>query len=160
MRFKVFIESQAGSNLKNHHNEKALMFQRSEIVARAYPYPYGFIIGTTSADGDCLDCFVITKRVLRTGEIVECEAIGLMEQIGDGLSDHNVLAQLVDERAEVTVEVQATLAEFVQNVFSHIPGKKIGVGVGEFLRAAEAKAQIRQCMSTAYGNAAGAVSTP
>jgi inorganic pyrophosphatase len=89
VRFQVFIENEAGSNIKNHHDEKALTFQRSEAVSRAYPFPYGFIIGTQNADGDCLDCFVISKRPLRTGEIVECEPIGMMEQTEDALSDHN-----------------------------------------------------------------------
>jgi inorganic pyrophosphatase len=123
MSFRVFIENEAGLKLKNHHDEKALTFQGSELVSRPYPFPYGFIIGTTNGDGDCLDCFVISKRALRTGEILECEAIGLMEQTEDGLSDHNVLAKLVGEGADVTAEVEATLADFVQNVFSHVPGQ-------------------------------------
>jgi inorganic pyrophosphatase/GNAT superfamily N-acetyltransferase len=143
MRFKVFIENQAGSSRKNHDDEKTLMFQRSETVSRAYPFPYGFIIGTSAADGDCLDCFVISERALRIGEVVECEAIGLMEQTEDGLSDHNVLAQLVGERAAVTAEVRATLADFVQNVFSHIPGKAIGVG--RFLGVNAAETAIEEC---------------
>jgi inorganic pyrophosphatase len=145
--FRVFIENEAGSNLKNHHDERALTFLRSEKVSRAYPFPYGFIIGTKNADGDCLDCFVIAKRALRTGEVVECEVIGLMEQTEDGLSDHNVLAQLVGEHAEVSAMVQAALDDFVQNVFSHTPGRRIEVG--NFLGAAEAEAAIEQARVTA-----------
>jgi inorganic pyrophosphatase len=139
----VFIENEAGSNLKNHHDERALTFQGSERVSRAYSFPYAFIIGTTNADGDCLDCFVITTRAIRTGEIVECEAIGLMEQTEDGLTDHNVLAKLVGEGADVTAEVQAALTDFVQNVFSHIPGKTIRVG--DFAGAATAEREIERC---------------
>lgn len=140
MRFQVFIENEAGSDRKNHHDEQALVFQRSETVSRAYPFPYGFVLGTASADGDCLDCFVITGRALRTGEIAECEAVGFMEQIEDGLTDHKVLAAPVGEPAEVTAALQATLADFVRNVFNHIPGKSIGVG--RFLGADDAKAAI------------------
>jgi inorganic pyrophosphatase len=92
MLVNVFIENEAGSSRKNHHDEKSLRFQRSELVSRAYPYPYGFIVGTVNADGDCLDCFVITGQQLKTGDVVACDAIGLMEQTEDGLSDHNVLA--------------------------------------------------------------------
>jgi inorganic pyrophosphatase len=83
VRFAVFIENEAGSTLKNHHDERALTFLRSEKVSRAYPFPYGFIIGTTNADGDCLDCFVIAKRALRTGEVVECE-VHRVQPRGDG----------------------------------------------------------------------------
>jgi inorganic pyrophosphatase len=96
---------------------------------------------------DCLDCFVITRRALRTGEIVECEAIGLMEQTEDRLSDHNVLAKLVGEATDVTAEVEATLAEFVQNVFSRIPGKH--VGVDRFLGSNKAESEIQRCRATA-----------
>jgi inorganic pyrophosphatase/GNAT superfamily N-acetyltransferase len=128
MRVRVFIENEAHSTRKHHHDERALTFQRAETVSRAYPFPYGFVMGTTNADGDCLDCYVITERALRTGDIVECEAIGLMEQTEDGLTDDNVLARLVDEPWGVTAVVQQTLTDFVQNVFRHIPGRTIGVG--------------------------------
>jgi GNAT superfamily N-acetyltransferase len=84
-----------------------------------------------------------SPSALRTRDIVECEAIGLMEQTEDGLSDHIMLMQVVGERAEVTAEVEATLADFVQNVFRHVPGKRIGVGA--FLGAAEAQGAIQAC---------------
>lgn len=143
MRFQVFIENEAGSNRKNHHDEKVLTFLRSEVVSRAYPYPYGFVIGTTNADGGCLDCFVITSKALKTGEIIECEAIGLMEQTEDGLSDNNVLAKVVGERAKVIAEVRKVLTQFVQNVFNHIPGRQIGVG--DFLGPGQAARAIQTC---------------
>jgi inorganic pyrophosphatase len=60
-------------------------------VSRKYPYPYGFVLSTTSGNGDNLDCFVITKESLRTGEIAEVEPIGLMEQFEDGKEDYNVV---------------------------------------------------------------------
>lgn len=94
---KVFIQNEAGSDRKHYHDEKSLEWRRSVRVSRAYPYPYGFVVGTTSADGGNVDCFVITSRPLRMGTIVECEAIGLMEQVEDGDVDHNVLAALQDE---------------------------------------------------------------
>jgi inorganic pyrophosphatase len=140
MRFKVFIENEAGSSRKNYHNERTLTFERSESVACPYPFPYGFIIDTVNADGDCLDCFVITDRKLRTAEVVECEAIGLMEQMEDGLADNNVLARLLDEQPTVTRKVEGLLGDFVRNVFSHLPDKK--VSVGRFLGAGEAQSEV------------------
>src|SRR5881396_2946462 len=85
MPFRVFIENEAGSPRKNHYDESSLIFQRAETVSQAYPFPYGFIPGTANADGDCLDCYVITNRAFHSGDLVECEAIGLMEQAEDGL---------------------------------------------------------------------------
>jgi inorganic pyrophosphatase len=140
MRFKVFIENEAGSNSKNHHNERTLTFERAESVSRVYPFPYGFIIDTAAADGDCLDCFVITDRQLRTGDVVECEAVGLMEQTESGLTDNNVLARLLDEQPSLTRELEGVLDEFVQNVFRHDPSRV--VSVGRFLGAGEAQSEI------------------
>jgi len=78
---KVFIENEADSNQKNLYNEKTLEYKKTVTVSRKYPYPYGFVLNTTSGDGDNLDCFIITDKKLKSGQVVECEPIGLMEQI-------------------------------------------------------------------------------
>lgn len=52
---KVFIENEAGSDQKNIYDEKALEYKRSHTISRKYPYPYGFILKTTSGDGDNVD---------------------------------------------------------------------------------------------------------
>jgi inorganic pyrophosphatase len=126
---KVFIQNEAGSFVKRFHHEKTLELKGEEQVSRAYPYPYGFILGTTAEDGDNVDCFVLTRKNLRTGQIVECEAIGLMEQIEDGQIDHNVLAAMHGEDPKLTSEVEIALTEFVRHVFDHIPGKSIQTGL-------------------------------
>ena len=69
---KVFIENEAGSNQKNLYNEKTLEYRKTVGVSRKYPYPYGFILETTSGDGDNLDCFILTEKKLKTGSIVNC----------------------------------------------------------------------------------------
>jgi inorganic pyrophosphatase/GNAT superfamily N-acetyltransferase len=137
---KVFVQNEAGSNLKNHHDEKTLTFRFAEHVSLPYPFPYGFVIGTTAQDGCNLDCYVITGRDIRTATIVECEPIGLMEQFEDGIEDHNVLAVPMGDSAEVSETVQKRLTEFVENVFRHMKGKQIRAG--RFLSATEAKAHI------------------
>jgi inorganic pyrophosphatase len=88
MLIKVFIQNEAGSNRKNYHNEKTLEYRETRLVSCPYPYPYGFILGTDAKDGCNLDVFVITQRRLTTGQILECEVIGLMEQFEDGVEDH------------------------------------------------------------------------
>jgi inorganic pyrophosphatase len=127
-RMKVFIQNEAGSLVKHSHDEKTLELKSETRVSRAYPFPYGFILNTTAEDGDNVDCFVLTRKALRTGEIVECEAIGLMEQIEDGEIDHNVLAALPGEDLQLSPEVAQTLVEFVSHVFDHILGKSIQTG--------------------------------
>lgn len=148
---KVFIENIAGSNQKNLYNEKTLEYRKTVTVSRNYPYPYGFILETTSGDGDNLDCFVITDSKLEAGKVYECEAIGLMEQIESSWSaergnvmeeDHNVLACLTEEQVEVTDEVKSKLTDFVSHVFDHLEGKV--VEVGSFLNKEAAEREIRK----------------
>lgn len=133
----VFIQNEAGSTIKNRHNEKSLEWQSREAVSRPYPYPYGFALNTTAEDGDNVDCFVLTARQLQTGHVVECRPVALMQQIEDGEQDHNVLAVIEGEEFELSDSIKATLTSFVMNVFAHIHGKHMCVG--EFLgpRAAE-----------------------
>ena len=140
---KVFIQNEAGSLVKHYHNEKTLEPLAATTVSRPYPFPYGFIIGTSAADGCNVDCYVITKRHLESGTVVECEAIALMQQIEDQTEDHNVLAALPDEGIEVDEIARGLLTEFVQDVFDHIKGKQITVG--EFQGGAEALRHIERC---------------
>mgnify|MGYP001570857230 CR=1 FL=1 len=65
---KAFIENEAGSNQKNIYNEKTLEYKKTVTVSRKYPYPYGFILDTTSGDGDNLDVFVLTEKKLKSGQ--------------------------------------------------------------------------------------------
>ena len=81
---QVFIENLAGSRRKNIYDERALRHLSTVDVSASYPYPYGFVIGTVSGDGDAVDCFVLTSEPLTAGTILECDPIGLLEQIEDG----------------------------------------------------------------------------
>ncbi len=94
MLVRVFIQNAAGSDVKNFHDEKTLELKYGKRVTLPYPYPYGFIRGTTASDGCNVDCFVLTNRQLCSGTQIECEVLGLMEQVEDGLEDHNVLAKV------------------------------------------------------------------
>jgi len=125
---KVFIQNEAGSNVKHYHDEKTLQPRGSKQVSRAYPFPYGFVPNTTAPDGDNVDCFVITRRPLRTGEMVECEPLALMEQVEDGEEDHKILAAMPGEDVQIDERTRELLTEFVSHVFDHIPGKTMRVG--------------------------------
>jgi inorganic pyrophosphatase len=148
---KVFIENVAGSNQKNLYNEKTLEYRKTVTVSRNYPYPYGFILDTTSGDGDNLDCFVITDSKLEVGKVYECEPVGLMEQMESSWSkenesvmeeDHNILACLTDEQVEITDVIKSKLTEFVSHVFDHIEGKV--VEAGSFLGKEAAEQEIKK----------------
>ena len=149
---KVFIENEAGSNQKNIYNEKTLEYKKTVTLSRKYPYPYGFIIDTTSGDGDNLDVFVITQSELKSGQIIECEPIGLMEQIETTIDpsgqstaeeDHNVLAKLPDEDVAIDDHIKNKFRDLVSYAFDHLPHKK--VRVGNFLDKKLALEYIEKC---------------
>jgi inorganic pyrophosphatase len=125
---RVFIENESGSRRKNIYDRVTLALVRTVEVSAAYPYPYGFILGTISGDGDAVDCFVLAPAPLKSGIIVECDAIGLLEQIEDGEIDHKVLAVLWGCDARLDEAVVAQLRTFITGVFAHVPGKRIQLG--------------------------------
>jgi inorganic pyrophosphatase len=163
MRIYVFVQNDAGSRQKNYHNEKTRTWLYSVDVSHAYPYPYGFILGTTAPDGGNVDCFVITRRQVAANQTIECEPIGLMEQYEGGIVDHNVLARPVGEPVEISEEARAALTEHVTECVRHLTDKT--VTVGQFLPAAPAEAyikrhrdpQIREHLRWFVRGAAGAV---
>jgi inorganic pyrophosphatase len=125
---RVFIENEAGSFVKHLHEEKTLKLKGTTRVSRAYPLPYGFVLETSAEDGDNVDCFVLTAKPLRSGEIVDCEPVGLMEQIEDGQVDHKVLAALPGEEVKLDLKTRQSLIEFASHVFDHVPDKNMKVG--------------------------------
>jgi inorganic pyrophosphatase len=147
---KVFIENEGRSNRKNIYNEKTLEYLESTTVTGEYPYPYGFILNTTGGDGDNVDCFVLTDKPLKSGQLVECEPVALMEQTESSWEnpdeqeeDHTVLAALIGEAAVIDEVFKASMREFVLHIFDHIPGKK--TTVGEFWGKEEAIRYINTC---------------
>jgi inorganic pyrophosphatase len=125
---KVLIENEAGSSTKRLYDEQTFQLKSTRTVQRPYPFPYGFIIGTQSGDGMCLDCFLLTRASIRSGEIVNVEPIGMFEQIEDSQEDHNILVVLAGEEFEVTPAIEEKLRTFVLHVFADVPGKSMRVG--------------------------------
>ncbi len=136
MSVTVFIENPAGVALKHHFDERCGALRGVSNVSRPYPYPYGFVLDAPAADGDHLDCFVLTRRPLTPGALIECELLGLMEQWEDELIDHNLIARPIGEPSQLTQAVQTALVDFVSHVFAHMPGKR--VRPGRFLDAHQA----------------------
>jgi inorganic pyrophosphatase len=140
---RVFIENEAGSRRKNVYDERTLAHLRTVEVSAAYPFPYGFVLGTVSGDGDAVDCFVLTATTLASGTTVDCEPIALVEQIEDGEIDHKVLA--VPRGAETRLDDAAVAAirTFIAGVFAHVPGKRMDIG--RVLDQSAAEAYLSKC---------------
>lgn len=125
---KVLIQVEAGSRDKKLYNEKTLEYKGASRNPLPYPYPYGFIIGTSAEDGESVDCYLITHDKVKSGSIVECEPIGLLEQIEDGQIDHKILAAIPGQSVEAWPELLEELREFIYAVFAHFPEVSISIG--------------------------------
>lgn len=124
----VFIENEAGSQIKHHYNEETFEVIRTEDVGVAYPFPYGFVPRTLAPDGDAADCFVITEESLRTGTRVACSPVALIEQTEGGDTDHNVIAVPVGESAPDLGGVQKAIGYFVERFMVGVPGRESVMG--------------------------------
>src|SRR5262245_7315781 len=140
---QVFIENEAGSRRKNVYDERTLRYVRTVDVSASYPYPYGFVIGTVSGDDDAVDCFVLTTEPLVAGTTLECDPIGLLEQVEDGEIDHKVLAVPSGANATVDEAIIAALKKFIFRVFADVPNKRMEIG--RLLGRDAAESYGRQC---------------
>lgn len=125
---KVFVENPAGTNIKNIYNEQTFEFIKSKPYAAVVPFAYGFIVGTVSGDGDCLDCFVMTDRKLKSGEFVDCESTKLIEYFEDQELDHKIIMRPVGENRELSNNELGEIVEFLLHVFDNVPEKRVRVG--------------------------------
>ena len=139
---KMLIQVGAGSHDKKIYDEKTLEYKRMSRISLPYPYPYGFILGTSAEDGDSVDCYLITHAKMEVGSIVECEPMGLLEQIEDGQIDHKVLAVLPGETVEVGAELHAELRDFIYAVFAQFP--EVSVRIGRILPREEALSYLQK----------------
>ncbi|MGE0063349.1 MAG: inorganic diphosphatase [Xanthobacteraceae bacterium] len=140
---QVFIENEAGAREKKTFDERSLQHLKTAPISAAYPFAYGFVIGTVSGDGDAVDCFVLTSRPLAFGATVACKPIGLLEQIEDGETDHKVIAVPEGEPEAIAPQQEAALRAFAGAVFAHVPGKTMTVG--RLLGRDAAENYLRRC---------------
>jgi inorganic pyrophosphatase len=125
---QMLIQVAAGSCDRKIYNEKTLEYLGTRPGGLPYPYPYGFIIGTSAEDGACVDCYLITSDPVTSGAIVECEPAGLLLQDEGGEVDHKVLAVLPGQDVTLGLEVQQKLQEFIYAIFAGASDMMIRVG--------------------------------
>ena len=125
---KVLIQAEAGSADKMRYDEKTLNPIGVGKVARPYPYAYGFVVATTAADGDNADCYIIGGDYLKTGSIVDCEVVGLLDQFEAGEADHKVLAVVAGQSTVLPDGVFEILEDFIYGVFTEYPDCAVSVG--------------------------------
>jgi inorganic pyrophosphatase len=125
---KVLIEAEAGSNVRRLYDETTLGLLSSREVAAAYPFPYGFVLGTSSDDGSAIDCYVITDKPIPTGTVVEADVAGVLEVSEGREADHKVLGLLPGSPTPLDPGVRETLEGYIRELFRPYPRVKVRVG--------------------------------
>ena len=124
----VFIEAEAGSFKKRRYDEQTLELLGYGMTRRRYPYPYGFIPGTRTDDGDAVDSYVITKKPMKGGQAYACEPAGLLEMIEGDEVDHKVLSVPAGESAAMDEALRIELEEFILEIFKQYPDVHVRIG--------------------------------
>lgn len=143
-QIKAFIQNPIGSKLNYQYNEESFEFLGTDEINGTYPFPYGFIPNTLAEDGDCADCFVITKKKLDSGSQHNLVVIGLMEVWENEEEDHKLLLKFLEEKIDFGETEQSTLREFEENIFSKIDNRVMKIG--EFLDSTSAKDYLERCL--------------
>lgn len=125
---QMLIQVAAGSCDRRIYNESTLEYLETRPGSLPYPYPYGFIVGTSAEDGACVDCYLITNDPATAGSIVECEPVGLLLQDEGGEMDHKVLAALPGQDVIPGPELLQELQEFITAAFAAHPEIQVRMG--------------------------------
>ncbi len=145
----IFVQNEAGSKLKNRHNETTLEHLGSIELVEAYPFSYGFIPGTRMPDGDCLDCYLITTETVPANALVQGIPVGVLELFQDGEIDHKVLAVLPEEAEELDLRKLEKLKGFIARARLQFPDTVFRTG--KTLSQAQANQLVEQARVDAGG---------
>lgn len=124
----VFVEAAAGTRERGIYDEQTFERKGGRLTIREYPYPYGFVVGTKTEEGDAVDCYVVTETALRQGTTVQCIEAGLLEFFEDGAIDHKIIATLQGEKPSVNEALRKQLENFIYDIFSAYPDSVVRVG--------------------------------
>jgi inorganic pyrophosphatase len=78
---EIVIETPKGSRNKYAYDPAKRAFKLSKVLAEGmmFPYDFGFVPGTKSADGDPLDVLVLMDEPTFPGCRLDCRLIGVLE---------------------------------------------------------------------------------
>lgn len=115
MKFKALIEIPEGSLEKTEVKDGVASVDR--LVTIPYPAAYGFVPGTLEKDGDPLDIFVLSKKPLKTLDLVDVKLLGLFKCTDQDLEDNKLLAIVENEHFdELTIlKYMTSIGDFLLN---------------------------------------------
>lgn len=100
----VIIEMPAETNYKYEHKEGILVLDR--VLNHYTPSNYGYVSGTMAADGDPIDCFVVSTTSLISLAQVTARVIGEFKCLDQGVEDNKLVAVLMGESHDTLKEIK------------------------------------------------------
>lgn len=155
---KVFIEIPEGSLVKYERDEETGMLMADRILhtPMAFPFNYGFVIGSRGQDGDPTDIVLLTSERLAPGVGIKAKLIGMLEMEDEEGVDTKLIAVPVikvdplNGRWEDVTDIPDHTKSKIKHFFDHYkdlePGKF--VKTGRFLSRAEAEKVLTADMKT------------
>lgn len=140
MDFKVFVEINAGGNIKYEIDKKTgkLEVDRFLHTSFVYPFNYGFIPDTHADDGDAVDVIVLSSQPVMPGATIKCHAIGMLQMEDEEGLDEKIIAvpdvKVDPEYGPYTnvKDVPGPTLKKIQHFFEHYkglePGKWVKIG--------------------------------
>lgn len=146
------IEIPRGSSNKYEYDHQLGVFRldRTLYSPLYYPFDYGWIAGTMSADGDPLDVLVIGSHPTFTGCVVTCRPLGVLMMRDEKGADEKILARVVHDPRYHGVRRLGHVPEHILREIEHFfqvyktLEKKI-VQIGGWQDVEEAQEMINHC---------------
>ena len=115
------IEIPRGSSNKYEFDSELGVFKldRPLYSPLFYPFDYGWIAGTMSADGDPLDVLVIGSHPTFCGCVVNCRPLGVLMMRDEKGADEKILARVCHDPRYHGVRRLAHLSEHVLKEVEH-----------------------------------------
>jgi inorganic pyrophosphatase len=146
------IEIPRGSSNKYEYDHQLGVFKldRTLYSPLFYPFDYGWIAGTMSADGDPLDVLVIGSHPTFTGCVVNCRPLGVLMMRDEKGADEKILARVAHDPRYHGVHRLGHVPEHILREIEHFfqvyktLEKKI-VQIGAWQDVEEAQEMINHC---------------
>ncbi len=153
--FNVIIEISMNAEPVKYEVDKdtgVLVVDRFMTTAMHYPCNYGYVPQTLSDDGDPVDVLVLSPLPVRSGAVVRCRALGVLQMEDEAGGDAKVLAvpvsKLLPSHAHLKSyeDVPAIELKRIQHFFEHYKDLEEGkwVKVKGWLGPDAARDEIRQ----------------
>lgn len=126
---KAVVEVERGSSKRALIDSRLKIIKYREVSA-PYPFAYGFILDTSSEDGDGIDCYILTNQQLEAGEIIDCVPIGLLEQFENEEVDCKIITILEEDDFRFEQEYIGQIEHFILQIFKKHP--EIVISFGEY----------------------------